>query len=125
MRDQRLLAWQWAIYERGHHDRGNLIVHAFTAPLFIAGCLAVVATPLWGWSGVWGAAAMLIALVLQGRGHRNEVTPPAPFEGPLDFVARFFAEQWVTFPRFVLSGAFARAYQASWTAPTPGPDDRH
>ena len=52
-------------------------------------------------------AAMTVALVLQGRGHRNEVEAPTPFGGPVDFVSRFMVEQWITFPRFVLSGAWA------------------
>jgi hypothetical protein len=44
----------------------------------------------------------------QGRGHRREREAPAPFAGPGDFLARFLAEQWVTFPRFVLSGGCYR-----------------
>jgi hypothetical protein len=33
------------------------------------------------------------------------------FRGPGDFLARFFAEQWFTFPRYVLSGRFADAWR--------------
>jgi hypothetical protein len=29
-----------------------------------------------------------------------------PFDGAGDFVTRFVAEQWITFPPFVLSGAW-------------------
>ena len=49
---------------------------------------------------------MLVALVLQGRGHRREAKAPTPFDGAADFVSRFVVEQWVTFPRFVRSGAW-------------------
>ena len=44
----------------------------------------------------------------QGRGHRRETEAPTPFDGAVDFVSRFAVEQWVTFPRFVLSGAWAK-----------------
>ena len=50
---------------------------------------------------------MLVALVLQGRGHRREAEAPTPFDGAANFVSRFVVEQWITFPRFVLSGAWA------------------
>ena len=50
-------------------------------------------------------------LVVQGRGHRLEVKPPLLFLSRGDFAARLFVEQWVTFPRYVLSGGFARAWR--------------
>jgi hypothetical protein len=40
---------------------------------------------------------------------------PVPFAGPVDVVSRIFAEQLITFPRFVLSGQFARAWRESGT----------
>ena len=52
-------------------------------------------------------------MMAQGRTHRLERTAPSPFRGPGDVVARIFAEQWFTFPRFVASGGFARAWRAS------------
>jgi hypothetical protein len=52
-----------------------------------------------------------LAMALQGRGHRRESTPPAPFSGLPDVIFRIFAEQLITFPRFVLSGEFARAWR--------------
>jgi hypothetical protein len=36
-----------------------------------------------------------------------------PFDGAADFVSRFVVEQWVTFPRFVLSGGWRRNLKAS------------
>jgi hypothetical protein len=111
-REGRLLAWQWALYAEGHRDRRNLIVHALTVPLFQLGTLALLSAPFLG--GVLAAAglgAMVGAMALQGRTHRLEPVPPAGFKGPADVFARIFAEQWITFPRFVLSGAFARAWR--------------
>jgi hypothetical protein len=113
-REGGLLRWQWSLYADGHHDRRNLALHAVTNPLFIAGSIALVSSPLAGGRvAVIGLVAMLAALVAQGRGHKLEQAAPVPFRGPADFVARFFAEQWITFPRFVLSGAFARAWRAA------------
>lgn len=48
---------------------------------------------------------------MQGRGHRLESTAPVPFAGPFDVISRIFVEQLVTFPRFVLSGEFVRAWR--------------
>jgi len=52
---------------------------------------------------------MVVALALQGRGHGLEPVPPEPFSGPLNFAVRLFFEQWVTFPRFVVSGGWRKA----------------
>jgi hypothetical protein len=52
-------------------------------------------------------------IVLQAGGHRLEASAPAPFRGPLDVVVRIFAEQWVTFPRYVVTGGFFRAFRAA------------
>jgi uncharacterized membrane protein YGL010W len=111
-RSNGLLAWQLSLYPQGHADRQNLWIHAITAPLFCAGTLALVAAPFVEARLGFGALLMVVALVAQGRGHRIERERPKPFRGFSDFVARFFAEQWITFPRFVLSGAFRRALRA-------------
>ena len=55
---------------------------------------------------VSGVVAMIVPVALQGVGHRFEADQPAPFAGFVDFAKRFFVEQWVTFPRFVLSGRY-------------------
>lgn len=109
-----LLAWQWRGYGSAHQDRANLAVHACSAPLFIAGSATLVAAP-WvglGWA-VGGALAAVAAIAAQGRTHKLEANGPAPFRGPADVVLRIVAEQWVTFPRFVLSGQFFRAWRAA------------
>src|SRR5690349_7529311 len=93
-----LLAWQLALYPEGHADRRNLWIHAITAPLFCLGTLAVVAAPLVDARLGFGALLMLVTLAAQGRGHKSERARPKPFRSFFDFVARFFVEQWVTFP---------------------------
>jgi hypothetical protein len=115
MDDERkggLLAWQWSIYAEGHRDRRNLLVHILTVPVFLLGTCAVVAAPWLGWPAApAGLAVMTIAMALQGRTHRREAIPPAHFRGPLDVLARIFAEQWITFPRYVLTGGLARTWR--------------
>ena len=107
-----LLAWQWAIYPPGHRTHLNLGLHFATAPLFVLGTVALVAAPFSSWLlAPLGFGGMLVAIAAQRRGHKSEVTPPRPFRSFFDFVARFFVEQWVTFPRYVLSGRFGNAWR--------------
>ena len=118
-RSEGLLAWQWSLYTDNHRDRRNLVLHALSVPVFQLGTVMAVTAPLT--SLMWalpGLGAMVAVMAIQGRGHRLEGAPPAPFQGPLDIPARIFVEQWVTFPRFVLSGDFARMWRAAGeTAP--------
>lgn len=115
--NEGLLSWQWSLYARGHVARRNLVIHALTQPLFCAGTLALLSAPVSGLvTGVGGLVAMVITVAAQGAGHAKEATPPVPSRGPLDIPIRILAEQWITFPRFVLSGGFARAWRAARTA---------
>jgi hypothetical protein len=111
---RHLLQWQWTLYPDGHRDRTNLILHLATVPLFMAGTLAL---GLAAWLSLWllaaGPAAMMTAMALQGRGHKRETTAPVAFNGPFDVLARIFAEQWITFPRYVASGGWMQAWRAS------------
>ncbi|MGH7353790.1 MAG: terminase [Candidatus Rokuibacteriota bacterium] len=105
-----LLAWQWSDYAVKHRSRANLLIHIAAVPLFQIDSLLVV----WGVLGfaapvaAVGAACVLASVALQGRGHRLEAEAPTPFDGAGDFVARLVAEQWITFPRFVLTGGWFR-----------------
>lgn len=110
-----LLAWQFEHYPLNHADRANLALHAATVPLFVLGLPLFVLALAGGrlaLAGV-GLALTLLALAAQGRGHRREPHAPAPFRSRGDMIARLVAEQFVTFPRFVLSGGFARAWRAA------------
>ena len=109
-REGGLLEWQWRGYSRNHHDRANLLIHMLCVPAFIAGMLAFVTQAS---RAQWFGAAVAIvvavaAFAVQGIGHKRERVAPEPFTGPGDFVARVFAEQFITFPRFVLMGQWAR-----------------
>jgi hypothetical protein len=109
--DEGLLSHQWRIYCLYHRSLRNLLVHIAAVPLFLAGnVVLVLAVCRVSWIGMAiGIAAMGISLVAQGRGHRVEQLAAEPFSGPVNAVARLFAEQWITFPRFVLTGKWLRA----------------
>jgi hypothetical protein len=102
---------QWEGYARYHQDRANLLIHIVAVPLFLAASTGLVAAIALASLPLLGAAigGMVAAVALQGRGHRLEPVPPQPFSGQLDFVLRLFLEQWITFPRFVLSGGWSAA----------------
>src|SRR5512143_3906022 len=107
----RLLRWQWEGYPKYHQSRPNLLIHIVAVPLFLLGTVALVGAVA-QLSLLLLAVALgciLVAVALQGRGHRTEPVPPEAFSGPLNFVSRFFFEQWVTFPRFVFSGGWLAA----------------
>jgi hypothetical protein len=88
-----------------------LLVHILTQPVFAAGFFAVpLAAVTSPWLAPAGLAAMFVAMAAQGAGHKREGNGPAPFRGPGDFVVRLLAEQLVTFPRYVLTGAFRREW---------------
>ena len=105
-----LLAWQWSDYAAKHRHPGNLVIHIVAVPLFMLGCVGIVVGVITPAAAkiAWSVGLMLAAVVLEGVGHRLESEQPAPFDGPTDFLKRFFVEQWVTFPRFVLSGRYLR-----------------
>ncbi len=107
---KRLLEWQWSDYAAKHQNRLNLLLHIVTVPLFQIGTLIFLSGLLTrsGAVAAVGVICMAGALAVQGRGHKLEPEMPTPFDGPADFLSRFFAEQWVTFPRFVLSGGWYR-----------------
>lgn len=106
---QNLIERQLATYPESHNDKTNLWIHAFAVPIFMAGTIALLVTPLMGigWAA-GGIAAMAVSMAAQARGHAREVKAPSAFQGPLDVVLRIFSEQWITFPRFVIRGGLAR-----------------
>jgi hypothetical protein len=116
------LADQLNDYPRVHAARTNLLIHIVAVPVFDLAILAAVASlATRSWLGAAGGTAVAVAaFAAQGRGHAIEAEAPAPFAGPGDVVTRIFAEQFITFPRFVLSGGWARALQAASAGPGPG-----
>ncbi|CAN5177929.1 DUF962 domain-containing protein [soil metagenome] len=111
----QLLQWQWKDYGHYHRNRSNLLMHIIAVPMFILGAiLLMVGLYLQSKLILMPAIASLaISLIVQGRGHKLEAVPPAPFESPANAMSRLLLEQLVTFPRFVLSGGWARNLAAS------------
>ncbi|MBH3472480.1 Mpo1-like protein [Pseudomonas putida] len=106
-----LPAWQWRGYHNNHRHPANLVLHLIAVPLFILGALLIL-------SGLFaldlgqiavGVIALIAGLGLQRHGHRLEVEQPEPFANRQDAVQRLLTEQFITFPRFVLSGAWWKA----------------
>ena len=110
-----LLHWQWSGYPRYHRSRANLLLHIVVVPLFLAGNVGVVLAIAQRsvLLAIVSLAAMVVSVAAQGRGHREEQNPPEPFTSRGNAVARIFLEQWVTFPRFVLSGGWYAALRAA------------
>jgi hypothetical protein len=106
------IRWQWREYGKFHPHRGNLVLHIIAVSLFWAGtiCLFLGIVMLSLVMTVASAIALLLALTLQSIGHKQESNPPVPFAGKADFFKRFLAEQFVTFPRFVLNGGWSRNF---------------
>jgi hypothetical protein len=121
-----LLAWQWSDYADKHRDRTNLLVHIVAVPLFQIGAVAAVYAVVVG-SVTCAALALAgvgVSMVAQGRGHAREREAPTPFTGGGDFVTRLLTEQWVTFPRFVLSGGWYRNLTRVTARPPAAPPPR-
>lgn len=113
MNVSELLRWQWEGYPTYHRSRFNLLLHIVVVPLFLLGNVGLVVALL---NGAWlaalaGAAAMVVSMALQGRGHGLEEVPAIPFSSPVNALSRIFLEQWVNFPRFVLSGRWLQAWR--------------
>ncbi|MCO4862359.1 terminase [Cupriavidus sp. WGlv3] len=123
--DEPLLRWQWRGYARNHQHPRNLLLHIVAVPMFMAGTVL----GLYGLVRLnlpaiaLGLVCMGMSMALQGRGHRLEAHAPEPFAGPADIAGRILAEQWITFPRYVLSGRWWRALagRAPAAAPAPAP----
>lgn len=109
------LADQFSDYPRVHTERANLLIHIVAVPLFDLSWVAFIAAVV-GRSPLGAMASIAVAtaaFAAEARGHAIESERPIPFAGLRDVAARIFAEQYVTFPRFVLSGGWLRAYHAA------------
>ncbi len=106
-----LLEWQWGGYSGYHRSRTNLLIHIAVVPLFLVGNVGLIVAIVEHSAtfGLVSLIAMIVSVALQGRGHRGEEVPAEPFTSAANAISRIFLEQWVTFPRFVLSGGWLRA----------------
>lgn len=109
-----LMKWQWNDYSKYHLSRNNLLLHIVAVPFFLAANVALVLALLQGnWTKALVALlVMLLSFAAQGVGHGKEVNPSIPFSSPANAFGRIFIEQWINFPRYVLSGGWYRALRA-------------
>lgn len=101
---------QWEGYPPSHTRLANLLLHAVGVPAFLLGnCVLILslATLNARWAGL-GLLAMLGGFAAQIFGHGLEPRRPPSFASPSDAIARIFVEQWVTFPRYLLSRLLPR-----------------
>ncbi len=101
---------QWEAYPSSHARPENLALHAVGVPAFLLGnCVLVVSLAKGDLSCAGlGLLTMLGAFAAQVIGHRLEPQAPLPFAGLSDAVTRILVEQWVTFPRYLLSRFLTR-----------------
>ena len=106
------MKWQREGYPRYHQARINLLLHLVGVPAFQAGNLGLLAALFQGSLTRAGLSLGLMALgfAVQGLGHGRERNPAVPFTGPANAMGRIFLEQWISFPRFVLTGGWWRAF---------------
>ena len=100
----------WTDYLRVHTERRNLMIHLLAVPLFVG---SFVSMPLYLIRADYVSATIVLfiafgAMALQGRGHALEPESPRLFTSPVDFLRRWFAEQFLIFPVFLLSGRWWR-----------------
>lgn len=108
MNADRLLQRQWSGYSAAHQNKTNLLLHIIAVPLFmiatVSGLYALVRLSFF--AVVLSVLCFTVSLIMQGRGHTLEPIQPEPFKSGVDFACRILAEQWMTFPRFVLTGGW-------------------
>ncbi|MEQ1438143.1 terminase [Fontimonas sp. SYSU GA230001] len=111
---EELLKVQWSEYAERHRDRVNLLIHIVAVPLFWIGSINALGALLFSglFAALGGLLLMALSLFAQGIGHDREALQPQAFAGAWDFVRRIVAEQFITFPRFVLSGGWLRNLEA-------------
>lgn len=100
-------------YLRYHAARTNLLLHIVAVPAFLLANLGLLLSPLLlSWPLALGCGVTMgIAMAIQGHGHGQEQHPAEPFTGVGNAISRILLEQWVTFPRFVLSGGWWQAFR--------------
>ena len=111
-----LVDQQWGDYAERHRNKTHLMLKVVAVPLvWLAGVQAFGALLLMLMPGVSGFSVLLWALVLvaisvflQYRGAAMEASPPKPFAFTKDTALRLAADNFVNFPRFLLTGEWLR-----------------
>lgn len=113
-----ILNQQWSDYAERHRNKLNLLIHIGTVPLVWIAGLQVVGGLILMLIGVGGFSTLLtaaflvaVALFAQAYGNSLEAVKPRTHADAKAFALNAVAEQFVTFPRFVLTGHWLRNLQ--------------
>ena len=108
-----LPSWQWRGYADNHRNPTNLVLHVIAVPLFIIAALLILdgLFALSFSSIAIGVIGLIAAMGFQRHGHSLEGQAPEPFADRSDAIKRLLVEQFITFPRFVLSGGWWHAWK--------------
>ncbi len=108
---------QWADIGVIHSSRLNLIIHVFAVPTFIIGIVGLIYSlvNLRIIEIVSFVLMMAVSLLVQSYGHSREKVRSAPFAGPMDALSRILIEQFINFPRFLMTGKWYAALRTSKT----------
>lgn len=112
---RELLEWQWYGYNQFHQSRTNLFIHIVAVPLFVLCTLASLIFLLQlNWLvAIANIVIAMLAMAIQGFGHSKEMNPANAFSSTGQASVRILSEQFITFPRFVITGGWYRAVRAS------------
>lgn len=111
---------QWDDYAERHRNRTNLLIHIVGVPVAWIGTFKVIGGLLLMLLGVPGAFGVLLwglvvagaAVAAQAYGDSLEAQRPEVPGAPAERAKRIAAEQYVNFPRFVLTGDWLRNFKA-------------
>ncbi|CZF78423.1 hypothetical protein GCE9029_00827 [Grimontia celer] len=110
-----LIEWQWKGYSRFHQSKKNLLIHIIFVPCFLLGFASFVFSllSLDLIAVLMSVLLMAVSFGLQGLGHSKEANPAEPFTSFKNAMSRILLEQLYTFPKFVVTGNWYRAFVAS------------
>ncbi|WMW79268.1 DUF962 domain-containing protein [Undibacterium cyanobacteriorum] len=109
----KLIQWQWREYQDFHANKSNLLIHIFAVPANLAAQISAAWAALHANWLILALSLVMVAasIAVQGIGHKKERNPSIPFSSPWNALSRLMVEQWINFPRYVLSGAWWRAWK--------------
>jgi hypothetical protein len=111
-----LVDQQWSDYADRHRDKTHLMLKIVAVPLaWLAviqafGALLLLLLPgVPGFGALaWAFVMIAVSVFLQVRGAALEASKPKPFAFTKDTALWFAADDFVNFPRFVLTGEWLR-----------------
>ena len=113
--DTSYIAMTWCEFQRVHQTRSSLLVHCLMVPVFAIGVIAGFYLTLNNGIAVgWPYFALaLVSFAAQGISHKTlERNALPPMTGLLEIPRRFLIEQYLSWPRALLSGTIVRLWNS-------------